>query len=433
MVSESNFVAGSGAAQAYARWDSRRQTLGDGRAIGDNSSPQVEGSLFEALKVITSTAALDKALTDGSLPDPVVGAPYSPDFHSIGFSPAELISIEAAISSGAALPVAPQQYGLAGPELRMLFDVRRLAANADSTDWDQVHHILTGVERRRFLHPQWLVEEQGDGLALSPDIFHIPSPSLLDLLSAPQLTTGFLQWRTDLRRQREWQLTLQGRLEQEHAVEPTTGDAIGAAEEASLPFLRDELIKATVTSAVGGQSLEERKRWVMNHLLINAFENGCRQVTRVGQAIETTQLMLWGIHNRQLEEQPLTLENAEDFAEQWTWLGSYATWRTAMFTYLYPENLLIPELRRPIGDPDTDPTKLFGAIAKIASGQAPRPSTPSDSEVDEGGDPVEEDGLGSIIDAIYRLLGKIDPTSLEGQTLIARDLITLRPRISSAR
>src|SRR5215472_2135349 len=37
---------------------------------------------------------------------------------------------------------------------------------------------------------------------------------------------------------------------------------------------------------------------------------------------------------------------APDFDEEWQWIGSYATWRAAMLVFLYPENLLLPSLRR---------------------------------------------------------------------------------------
>jgi len=41
----------------------------------------------------------------------------------------------------------------------------------------------------------------------------------------------------------------------------------------------------------------------------------------------------------------LTLED-EDFDERWQWLETYAAWRTAMFVFIWPENLLSPTLRR---------------------------------------------------------------------------------------
>jgi Tc toxin complex TcA C-terminal TcB-binding domain/Repeat of unknown function (DUF346) len=41
----------------------------------------------------------------------------------------------------------------------------------------------------------------------------------------------------------------------------------------------------------------------------------------------------------------LTLD-APNFEEEWKWIGSYATWRSAMSVFLYPENILLPSLRR---------------------------------------------------------------------------------------
>src|SRR5207244_12088547 len=38
--------------------------------------------------------------------------------------------------------------------------------------------------------------------------------------------------------------------------------------------------------------------------------------------------------------------DSDEFAAEWQWIGSYSTWRAAMFVFLYPENVLIPSLRR---------------------------------------------------------------------------------------
>src|SRR5262249_49546005 len=153
-----------------------------------------------------------------------------------------------------------------------LFEVRRLDGNADASDWDQVHHILIQAEKRRYLHSQWRIEEREGGIVLSPDIFRLPTDALTELLPVLRLAPGFLQWRRDERRQRAWRAQLRARIEQERAVDAALQAAIDAAEEASLPTLRDDLVLATV-SAAAGESLDERKRWVMNHLLVNAFDN----------------------------------------------------------------------------------------------------------------------------------------------------------------
>ena len=424
LVAESNFATGPGSAQAYQLWDSRRQVIGDGRAVGDDDPPRVPGTLFQAVSAVTSRAALDKALTDGDLPTPSADPPV---FHAIGLTPEDVTAVATAIAEGAALPVVPQQFGLTGAELRMLFEVRRLDGDADPNDWEHVHHILVQAEKRRFLHPRWLVEEQSAGLSSTPDVFRLPSATLTDLLSAPRLTPGFLRWRVDSRRQVAWREQLLGRIEQEQAITVAAQVAVGVAEEATLPALRDELVKATVSAESGGESLEERKRWVMNHLLVNPFENGCRQSTRVAQAIETIQLLLWGIHGRHLENREYSLASAETFAEEWTWLGSYATWRSAMFTSLYPENLLVPDLRRAVGDPDTDPTTLFRAIVKVSTGQAPRPNALG-ANTDEEEPAVDDDA--PAIERVYQVLGDTDPLSVEAPRIII-DRLTNWLRIKS--
>lgn len=423
IIGEANLAPGAASAPAYTMWKERRALLGDGqRPAAQGDPPAIRGSLFQALSTIDSLAKLDAALTTGNLP-----AGQAVLFHHIGFTAEELNTIKEALDKGTALPITPSQYGLTVAELRALFDVRRHGAVADASDWEEAHHILALAEKRRYLHPRWRREEADAGISLSPDLFHLPTRGLAEFLPLPRLTPGFLLWRLDARRQRAWRDQLQARIEQERAVELELQAAIDAAEEASLPALRDDLVQATVSANEASISLEQRKRWVLNNLLINPFESGCRKTTRVAQAIETAQLLLWGIHGGQLEGEQYTLEpDAEIFAEEWGWLGSYATWRSAIFTYLYPENLLLPELRRAIEDrpdPDTDPTKLFRAILKVVSGQAPPPASAevNDDALDEP-QPAEDEELSRWIESVYHVLGENDPLVIEGQKLIAAKL-----------
>jgi hypothetical protein len=41
------------------------------------------------------------------------------------------------------------------------------------------------------------------------------------------------------------------------------------------------------------------------------------------------------------------LESSAVEEETWRWLGNYASWKAAMYTLLYPENVLPPPLREP--------------------------------------------------------------------------------------
>jgi hypothetical protein len=432
IIGEANFAPGTASAPAYAIWVERRALLGDGqRPAGQGEPPATPGRLFRAVATIDSVAKLDAALTDRNLPNNLA-AIQVPLFHHIGFTDAELEKIKDAFTQGTTLPITPAQYGLTTAELRTLFEVRQLGDEADDSDWEQVYHILVQAEKRRYLHPQWRNEEATAGISLNPDVFHVPSGGLAEFQPLLRLTPGFLLWRLDARQQRAWRDQLQARSEQEHAVEVELQAAIDAAEEATLPALRDDLVQATVSANEASVSLEERKRWVLNNLLINPFENGCRKTTRVAQAIEAIQLLLWGIHGGQLEGEEYTLEPDDaTFAEEWAWLGSYATWRSAIFTYLYPENLLLPELRRPIeNQPDrqTDPTNLFRAILKVMSGETLPPDVgrasddeTSDDEADQP-QPVEDEELVPFVDRIYRALSESDPMTIEGQKKIFSSL-----------
>jgi Tc toxin complex TcA C-terminal TcB-binding domain len=429
IISASNFAPGDTSVTAFARWSERLALIGEGRRADDADLPApTVGALFGAIATIDSVAKLDAALTNGDLPaNPVL-------FHHIGISIAQLTEIETAFKAGTALPIKPEQYGLSVTELRTLFDVRQLAANADPADWERVHHILVQAEKRRYLYTQWRAEEVVDSIYLTPDVFHLPSDTLAAYLPSSPFMPGFLQFRRDTRQQRAWRDQLQARIDQVLAIEVELQSAIDATESATLPALRDDLVMATVTAEVGGTSLEERKRWVMNHLLINAFENGCRKTTRVAQAIETIQLLLWGIPSGHFEVGGYSLEagSAATFDEEWKWLGSYATWRSAMFVYLYPENLLLPEYRRAIeGHPnrDTDPTKLFRAILKVMSGEAQPPSVPEPSESATGSPQPEVDTeLAPFIEDILRALGdKTGPLTIADQEIIFSKLHSWRP------
>jgi hypothetical protein len=401
IISRANFAPTATSTGAFQKWMERKKRL---------------AALYVIATPVNSVAELDAILTGAGLVEN--GQPIL----KIGFTDSELSAIAQAFADGTPLPINPRQYGLTLAELEKLFEVRRLGTNADTSDWDHVRHILIQIVKRRSLYPQWLNEERNAQISLSPNVFHVPSDFLAGFIHTSAHSAGFLQWRFDAARLRDWCDRLQARIEEDRRIDEELQRAIDAAEETSLPRLRDDLVKATVSKDDGGESTEERKRWVMNQLLINAFESGCRKTTRVAQAIETMQLLLWGIHTLQFENLKYSLESAsaETFAEEWYWLGSYATWRSAMFTFLYPENILLPELRRAIPDrpdPDMDPTKHYRAILRVISGDIPQPPNSEPGPDEEPPQPIDEE-TEPIVRTILAYLDGKDPQSLEAQKQI---------------
>ncbi|HMQ32545.1 MAG TPA: hypothetical protein PKD53_17570, partial [Chloroflexaceae bacterium] len=142
---------------------------------------------------------------------------------------------------------------------------------------------------------------------------------------------------------RDWERTLEARIAQQESLAQALLDALGAAEEATLPGLRADLIAALSgpdkPPDIAGAELGER-------LLIDMANSGCQLTTRASQAIVTVQQLLWSLRAGRLKDPWPTLSlDAEQFDAEWAWLGSYATWRAAMLVFLYPENVLLPSLR----------------------------------------------------------------------------------------
>lgn len=121
-------------------------------------------------------------------------------------------------------------------------------------------------------------------------------------------------------------------------------DAVGAVEEETLPGLRNALIMAT---DIEESDLASRAKHLTDMLLIDTQAGGCQQTTRISQAVETIQGLLWSLRTGQLQDtyEDMTLL-ADNFDEECKWIGSYATWRAALFVFLYPENILLPSLRK---------------------------------------------------------------------------------------
>jgi hypothetical protein len=144
---------------------------------------------------------------------------------------------------------------------------------------------------------------------------------------------------------RDWQDILESRIDQESSVIAGMHDVVSSAEEAMLPKLRDTLV---IVASPVGKDLDYKAKWVSDRFVIDAKASGCQKTTRIAQAIETLQGLLFGLRTGQFNLDPSSLSlmlEAENFDEEWKWIGSYATWRAAMFVFLYPENLLLPNLK----------------------------------------------------------------------------------------
>ena len=242
------------------------------------------------------------------------------------------------------------QLSLSPDALDELLNVRSLLkstppANVLEQEWSAVCSILTQLWKQR-QWADWQLEERTQGITLSQDFFQaLP----VDLSRFPPPPPPALDpWRGSPDTLLNWQTTLQSRLDSESSVLNSLASAVSDVEKQMLPRLRDALVAAAI--APGGISVTTTRE-LGDQLCISTEYGGCDMTTRVGQAIETFQIILWGVRTGLLAAAypGLTLA-APDFDEEWTWIGTYGNWRSAMFVMLYPENIALPSLR-PIQTP----------------------------------------------------------------------------------
>ncbi len=193
--------------------------------------------------------------------------------------------------------------------------------------------ILTQVQKSKQFEV-WRTAESDAGIVLSPDFFRIATEE-------PEELTP---WRATRAHRRDWQERLELRIEQEQTAIDKLRKSVESAEEATLTALRDALILA---SNAKGNNLNDKAEWITQNLFIDAKMGACHRTTRIAQAIETIQGLLWGVRTGATPETFTEIElDADYFTEEWQWLGTYETWRAALLVFLYPENVLFPSLRK---------------------------------------------------------------------------------------
>jgi hypothetical protein len=195
------------------------------------------------------------------------------------------------------------------------------------------------VEKQRQF-AAWRIEEQTAGITVSPDNLKLP-----EIVFPPPPPRQLNPWRASLEAFFNWQDMLQARIDAESGVIAALHDSVSSVEGDALPGLRDALVLATSPS---GATLDVQAKWATERFFLDAQVGGCQKTTRISQAIEAIQGVLFAIRTGQsaTAQKLLFSLNAPDFDEEWKWIGSYAPWRSAVFVFLYPENISIPSLRR---------------------------------------------------------------------------------------
>lgn len=237
-----------------------------------------------------------------------------------------------------------QQLGLSSTAYRRLNELLELAPTTANglldSEWDEANAILLDIAKRR-RYAAWADQEAALGITLSQGFFKTNK----DPFFAYSIVQERLpKHRATFKERNDWVKLLQGRIENVEKGILSLDHVVRKTEEETLPYLRDALIQN-----VGDNDLflAENAENLTNKFYFDFKVNCCQEVTRVSQAMETLQMLLWSERTGVLEDNG---ENyalvAPHFEEEWKWIGSYATWRSAMFVFLFPENLLYPTLKR---------------------------------------------------------------------------------------
>lgn len=167
-------------------------------------------------------------------------------------------------------------------------------------EWELVVDTLVDARRRRDASA-WRAEERAAGITLSLDHFRVAA---LDRAPEPARGGAVPLWLSTWGARKAWAEVLTARLDQEAAAVTGLGAARSTAEEATLPILRDALVAA---SDAEPDDPAERAEWLTRRLLIDLRMSGSQRTTRVEQALETLQELLFRLRTGQfVQDNPST-------------------------------------------------------------------------------------------------------------------------------
>ncbi|HWB64535.1 MAG TPA: neuraminidase-like domain-containing protein, partial [Chitinophagales bacterium] len=210
------------------------------------------------------------------------------------------------------------------------------------------YSILVQSYKQWKWHGAWNTEEQADGILISPMFFIVPDTSYAP--DPMDFYNRLPQWRATWKDRTNWEKKLKGRIDQLADVDTQMSNIVSDVEDDVLLYYQDALVNLLGTE---GNTLEQNAKALSDRLLVDFNIRCCQKTTRVSQAIDTLQQLVWRKSAGILDPLPIipgisldfTLD-ANNFEEEWAWMGSYATWRAAMFVFMFPENLLLPTLRK---------------------------------------------------------------------------------------
>ena len=355
-LSAADFVTQTSSSREFALWSARQQTLQTRLTQLRTTADAIlknQGTPFAALQAVAKTT-WQARWGDGSI--------------------AALDAMLARRDAGTSIAADLAAAGLSEAAFDRFMRIRDLSDEPQAvileSEWNDVFAILTQAYVRMraggapSLYEQWKSEEMALGTVLDPTMFRPAT-----------LTPSMPGWGSAQQVRRDWISRLRARIDQDQNVVGIQQAVVEAAETAALPLLRDAIVRAFGSDSDLPDRLTRRLR-------IDVRETGMVKTTRVDQAVGTLQAILFAertgnftdadsvlgpdpaaawVLSRSGQDKPL---EEEWFDREWQWIGTYETWRAAMFVFMYPEALLMPAMQEARADvPATRvPTPAFQAF-----------------------------------------------------------------------
>lgn len=220
---------------------------------------------------------------------------------------------------------------------------------------EDLAHLLVQRWKRNQRYGAWLAEEREIATRLWPDArtaaAWVPG----------HVRQGFAPWRATAALRRALVTRLNRRIKLWNELAEQQAQAVSDAQRAALPGLRDALL-----GLPAGPSGEVLKNDLTQRWLIDFASGGSTSLSAVDQAISSMQTLINGVryHWFAFPHPAFTWtvnSNSEAFDEQWGRMADFDSWRTAVNNYLYPENVLYPELK----DDVPELTSFLTELSKI--------------------------------------------------------------------
>lgn len=205
---------------------------------------------------------------------------------------------------------------------------------------EDLANVLVQRWKRHERYGPWVAEER----AMPPPLLW-PTPATKAAWIPGKVQQSFPAWRASAALRSALEARLNGRIRLGSALAVQQGQAISDAQRAALPGLRDGLLGLAANPDPDRLMNDLTQRW-----LADFAATGASSFSAVDQAIASMQTLMNGVRNKWFDASHPAFgwtisSSLLTFEEQWARLADFDNWRTAVNNYLYPENVLYPELK----------------------------------------------------------------------------------------